>query len=224
MSTTLQSEKVQAVLNRLHAEARANDSASWAQFEKFSPEEREALRADYRKEYGMLKNAFLPVGPELGRLLYLLATSARAKTIVEFGTSFGISTIYLAAALRDSGGGKLITSELELSKSQRAQAHLAEVGLGDLVEHRVGDALELLARDLGTVDFLLLDGAKPLYFRVLKLVEPALRKGAVIVADNVNTRNEKDMAEFTGYVREPKNGYVSVDVPLGDGIEVAMRV
>jgi predicted O-methyltransferase YrrM len=222
--TTLQSEKVQALLNRLHAEARANDSASWAQFETFSPEEREALRADYRKEYGMLKNAFLPVGPELGRLLYLLATSARAKTIVEFGTSFGISTIYLAAALRDSGGGKLITSELELSKSQRAQAHLAEVGLGDLVEHRVGDALELLARDLGTVDFLLLDGAKPLYFRVLKLVEPWLRKGAVIVADNVNTRNEKDMAEFTGYVREPKNGYVSVDMQLGDGIEVAMRV
>ena len=131
------------------------------------------------------------MGPDLGRLLYLLATSARAKTIVEFGTSFGISTIYLASALRDSGGGKLITSELELSKSQRAQAHLAEVGLGDLVEHRVGDALELLARDLETVDFLLLDGAKPLYFRVLKLVEPWLRKGAVIVADNVNTRNEK---------------------------------
>jgi predicted O-methyltransferase YrrM len=222
MSTTLQSEKVQSLLNRLHAEARANDSASFAQFEKLSDAEREAVHADYRKHYGMLRDAFLPVGPELGRLLYLLATAARAKTIVEFGTSFGISTIYLAAALRDSGGGKLITSEMEPAKSQRAQAHLAEAGLADLVEHRVGDALELLGRDLGTVDFLLLDGAKPLYFRVLKLVEPHLRPGAVIAADNVNTRNK--IEDFTCYIRNPHNGYVSVDMPLGDGIEVSMRV
>ena len=75
---------------------------------------------------------------------------------------------------------------------------------------------------LGPVDFLLLDGAKPLYQRVLKLVEPHLRKGALVAADNINPRNK--IEDFTGYVREPKNGYVSVDMPLGDGIEVSMRV
>ena len=221
--TILQSDRVQSLLARLHAEARAGDAASFAKFEAMSAQEREAVYADYRKHYGLLRDAFLPVGPELGRLLYLLATAARAKTIVEFGTSFGISTIYLAAALRDNGGGKLITSEMEPAKTQRAQAHLEEAGLADLVEHRVGDALELLGRDLGLVDFLLLDGAKPLY-RVLKLVEPHLRPGAVIAADNVNERNKKEMAEFTGYIRDPKNGYVSVDLPLGDGIEVSLHV
>ena len=97
-----------------------------------------------------------------------------------------------------------------------------EAGLADLVDFRVGDALELLSRGLGTVDFLLLDGAKPLYHQVLKIVEPSLRKGAVIAADNVNTRNK--IEDFTGYIRDPKNGYVSVDMPLGDGIEVSLRV
>jgi predicted O-methyltransferase YrrM len=222
MNTTLYSEKVQSLLNRLHAEARANDGATFAQFENMPAAEREALRADYRKEYGLMRKAFLPVGPELGRLLYLLAVAARAKTIVEFGTSFGISTIYLAAALRDDGGGKLITCEMEPTKSERAKAHLTEAGLVDLVEFRVGDALELLGVKLGMVDFLLLDGAKPLYFPVLKLVEPHLRKGALIASDNINARNK--IENFTDYVRDPKNGYVSVGMPLGDGIEVSMRV
>jgi predicted O-methyltransferase YrrM len=221
MPSILQSTKVASLLQRLHAEARAKDGESFAKFEKLSETERVAVHGDYRKHYGLLREAFIPVGPELGRLLYLLAVAAKAKTIVEFGTSFGISTIYLAAALRDNGGGKLITTEMEPTKSDRAKKHLAEAGLAELVEFRVGDALELL-RDLkGPVDFLLLDGAKPLYFRVLKLVEPHLRKGAVVAADNINARNK--IEDFTGYVREPKNGYVSVDMPLGDGIEVSMR-
>jgi predicted O-methyltransferase YrrM len=220
--TTLQSKKVEALLDRLHAEARAKDSESFAKFEKLSEAERVAVHGDYRKHYGLLREAFIPVGPELGRLLYMLATAARAKTIVEFGTSFGISTIYLASALRDLGaGGKVITTEMEPTKSERAKKHLTEAGLAELVEFRVGDALELL-RDLkAPVDFLLLDGAKPLYHRVLKLVEPHLRKGAVVAADNIKTRNK--IEDFTGYVRDPKNGYVSVDMPLGDGIEVSLR-
>ena len=222
MTTTFHSEKVQSLLKRLHAEASAKDGESFAKFEKMSEAERASMHSDYRKHYGLLRDAFLPVGPDLGRLIYLLARSVRAKTIVEFGTSFGISTIYLAAALRDNGGGKLITSEMEETKSERAQGHLTEAGLVDLVDFRVGDALELLGRDLGSVDFLLLDGAKPLYYRVLKLVEPHLRKGAVIAADNVNTRNK--IEDFTGYIRDPKNGYVSVDLSLGDGIEVSLRV
>jgi len=220
--SALQSSKVQGLLQRLHAEARAKDAESFAKFEKLSEAERVAVHGDYRKHYGLLREAFIPVGPELGRLLYMLAVTTKAKTIVEFGTSFGISTIYLAAALRDNGGGKVITLEMEPTKSERAKKHLTEAGLAELVDFRVGDALELL-RDLkGTVDFLLLDGAKPLYQRVLKLVEPHLRKGAIVAADNINPRNK--IEDFTSYVREPRNGYVSVDMPLGDGIEVSMKM
>jgi predicted O-methyltransferase YrrM len=152
----------------------------------------------------------------------LFRGATRARTIVEFGTSFGISTIYLASALRDNGGGHLITCELEAAKSQRSQAHLAEVGLSDLVEFRIGDALEVLNQGISSpVDMLLLDGAKPLYFRVLKLIEPFLRQGALITSDNINTRMK--VSEFTDYIRQPVNGYISVAVPLEDGIELSMR-
>ena len=184
--------------------------------------EREALQDDYRRFYGLAREAYIPVAEEFGRLLYLMARATRARTIVEFGTSFGISTIYLASALRDNGGGNLITCELEATKSLRAQGHLAEAGLSDLVEFRIGDALEVLTEGItAPVDMLLLDGAKPLYFRVLKLIEPFLRPGALITSDNINTRMK--VSEFTDYIRQPVNGYISVAVPLEDGIELSMR-
>ncbi len=221
-TTVFQSDKIQSLLKRLHAEADAADGAFVTQFSTMSAAEREALQDDYRRFYGLAREAYIPVGEEFGRLLYLMARATRARTIVEFGTSFGISTIYLASALRDNGGGKLITCELEATKSHRAQAHLAEAGLSDLVEFRIGDALEVLNKGItAPVDLLLLDGAKPLYFRVLKLIEPFLRPGSLITSDNINTRMKVN--EFTDYIRQPLNGYISVAVPLEDGIELSMR-
>jgi predicted O-methyltransferase YrrM len=85
------------------------------------PVTRASDRGDYRQYYGLLKDQPLPVSRSTGRLLYMLARSVRARTIVEFGTSFGISTLHLAAALRDNGGGRLIGSEFEPSKIARAR-------------------------------------------------------------------------------------------------------
>ena len=91
-----------------------------------------------------------------------------------------------------------------------------------MVEFRIGDALEVLNAGItAPVDMLLLDGAKPLYFPVLKLIEPFLKPGALITSDNVNTRMK--VSEFTDYVRQPDNGYISVALPLEDGIELSMR-
>src|SRR6202035_4190017 len=107
----------------------------------------------YRDFYGRLKNMPLAVSRETGALLYMLARSSRARSIVEFGTSFGISTLHLAAALRDNGGGHLITSECEPSKAARARDNLTVGGLIDLVEIREGDALQTLSTDLpNTID------------------------------------------------------------------------
>jgi predicted O-methyltransferase YrrM len=115
----------------------------------------------------------------------MLARAINATTIIEFGTSFGVSTLHLAAALRDNGGGKLITSEFEPTKIARARANIAAGGLADLVEIREGDALQTLAQDLPeSIDLLLLDGAKGLYLDILSLVEQRLRVGTLIVADN----------------------------------------
>jgi predicted O-methyltransferase YrrM len=117
----------------------------------------------------------------------------------------------------------LITYEMEPTKSRRAEQHLSEAGLSDLVEFQVGDALELLGRHVPeSVDLLLLDGAKPLYYKVLKLVEPHLQTGAVIAADNINTRSMT--SQFIDYIRHMENGYISVDMPLEDGIELSVRL
>jgi predicted O-methyltransferase YrrM len=174
-------------------------------------------KADYADLYGRLKEFALPVSPDTGKLLYMLARAARASTIVEFGTSFGISTLHLAAALRDNGGGRLITTEFEPSKAAQARANLAEGGLLDLVELREGDALRTLAADLpASIDLLLLDGAKALYPEVLALVEPRLRPGALIVADNAEY-----CPEYLERVRAPGGGYLSV--PFAEDVELSLR-
>ena len=144
-------------------------------------------RTEYLDFYARLKDFPLAVSRETGTLLYMLARGNGARSIVEFGTSFGISTLHLAAALRDNGGGRLLSTEFEASKVARARANLAAGGLADLVEVREGDALRTLASDLpDSIDLLLLDGAKALYPEVLALVESRLRPGALVIADNAD--------------------------------------
>jgi predicted O-methyltransferase YrrM len=151
-------------------------------------------------------------------LLYMLARSSNARNVIEFGTSFGISTLHLAAALRDNGGGRLITTEFEASKIARARKHITEGGLIDLVEIREGDALKTLSVDLpDTIDLLLLDGAKALYVDILDLVESRLRPGAVIVADNAGYS-----PEYLARVRSTDAGYLST--PFGGDVEVSMWI
>ena len=177
--TTLIRPGLSSLIDRLFAEADAAEDARWPATA--------GDRADYRQYYGQLKDQPLPVSRATGQLLYMLARSVRARNIVEFGTSFGISTLHLAAALRDNGGGRLIGSEFEPSKIKRARQNLAAGGLSDLAEIREGDALETLARDLpDTIDFVLLDGAKMLYLQILTLLEDRLRSGALIIADNAD--------------------------------------
>jgi len=223
---TLRTPTVTAVLDELFADAARVDPAVVAPFAKLPAAERTALLRDYKRMYAEAKTAYLPVTRRAGELLHLQARSRGARTIVEFGTSFGISTIHLAAALRDNlgdgGGGRLITSEMEPSKAARARQNLERAGLADLVEIRVGDALETLRDVPDRVDFVLLDGAKTLYRPVLALLEPRLADRALVAADNI------DMAALVGdyleYVRAPGGGYLSSTVTCDEGMELSLRV
>jgi predicted O-methyltransferase YrrM len=219
--TTLTATPLAPLLDRLFEEADAASAETDSAVADLSTEERSRLmrsKTDYLDFYGRLKNAPLAISRETGALLYMLARSSRARTIVEFGTSFGISTLHLAAALRDNGGGHLITSEFEPSKVARARDHLTAGGLIDLVEIREGDALETLSVDLPeTVDLLLLDGAKALYPEILSLMESSLRPGAFIVADNAD-----DSPDYLARVRSPTNGYMST--PFAEDVELSMRI
>jgi predicted O-methyltransferase YrrM len=125
------------LLDRLFAQAEAIRPETLPIFAQTPPAERDRLmrsKDDWRLLYGALKDMPLPVSREAGRLLYMLVRACGARAIVEFGTSFGLSTLHLAAALRDNGGGCLITTEFEPGKVARASAHLEESGLADLVE------------------------------------------------------------------------------------------
>jgi predicted O-methyltransferase YrrM len=219
--TTLTATPLAPLLNRLFEEADAALPDTRAAVADLSDEERARLmrsKTDYRDFYGRMKHLPLPVSRETGALLYVLARSSGARTIVEFGTSFGISTLHLAAALKDNGGGRLITSEFEPSKAARARDNLKAGGVIDLVEIREGDALKTLSVDLPeTIDLVLLDGAKALYPEILSLVESRLKVGALIVADNA------DMSpDYLKRVRSPTSGYLSV--AFAEDVELSMRL
>jgi predicted O-methyltransferase YrrM len=219
--TTLTTAPLAPLLDRLFAEADQASARTDAAVADLSPEERLRMmrsKTDYRDLYGRLKDLPLAVSRETGALIYMLARSSRARAIVEFGTSFGISTLYLAAALRDNGGGRLITTEFEPSKVARARKNLTAAGLIDLVEIRAGDALKTLKTGLPeTIDLLLLDGAKALYPDVLALLEERLRPSALIVADDADVS-----AEYLKRVRSPANGYMSV--AFAEDVELSMRI
>jgi predicted O-methyltransferase YrrM len=217
--SSLNSERVSAVLNRLYAAA-GNDQAV---VERARAEAtRRGLSPTDPEMADLFGNAYLPVDSPSGRFLYALTRAQGSRLVVEFGTSFGISTIYLAAALRDNGAGRVVTTELHAGKVRQAQTNLAEAGLLDLVEIRQGDALETLRNLAGPIDLLFLDGWKALYFPLLRLLEDQLRPGSAIVADDVALFPEH-LSPYLEYVRDPANGYVSVEVPLGDHFELSIR-
>lgn len=163
--------------------------------------------------------AAMPVTPEVGRLLYLLVRLLRPQTVVEFGTSFGASLVYLASAMRDNGGGTVIGTELNSHKVDAARANVNRTGLGDYVRILAGDATTTLATVPAPVDLVLLDGWKELYLPALTAIEPVLRPGSLVVADNLSMLPQS----YLDHVRSPASGYASIDLPLGDGVELSLR-
>jgi len=218
--TTLTTEPVASLLSRLFAEAEASDARLWKMRQNISQEQQTARMrstSEYRELYGSMKDFYLAVSPETARLLYMLSRSIRARSIVEFGTSFGISTIHMAAAVRDNGGGRVIGTDFERAKVEQARQNLVTAGLSDLVEIREGDALQTLSHNLpDSIDLVLLDGAKSLYGQVLSLLEGHLRAGALVIADNTDY-----CPEYLQRVRAPNGGYLSA--PLGEDVELSMR-
>lgn len=197
--------QIQKVINRLYAETIELDPGSHerASANGLNNENNSGF-------YEAMIDARLPVTPEFGNLLYIMARSSGARNIIEFGTSFGVSTIYLAAAIKDNGGGKIITTELFAAKAEQARANLIEAGLSDYVEIRIGDALQSL-KDIGTapIDLILLDAVKSLYYDVLQVLEPYLRKGGLVISDRASLDEElgAHAEKYLEYISNPENGY-----------------
>ncbi|MEV6007061.1 class I SAM-dependent methyltransferase [Streptomyces sp. NPDC051976] len=217
-TNTLEDPRVASALDRMFRHAEQDEAtsrrvrAAWPQgFSPLSPQE----QADAKAE------VYMPISAQGGRLLYNLIRAGRPATVVEFGTSYGISTLHLAAAVRDNGTGRVISTELSAAKTAAARRTFAETGLDDLITVLEGDARDTLADLAGSADFVLLDGWKDLCLPVLRLLEPRLAPGTLVVADDVDL---EDLAPYLDYVRDPRNGYQSVTFPVEDGMEISCRL
>ena len=160
------------------------------------------------------------IAPENGQFLSILTQSIHAKYALEVGTSNGYSTIWLAAALKETGG-KLITLEHDPKRAKEAQSNLSEAGLDNIVEIRVGDALQEIPKCDTTFDLVFLDAEKGQYLQYLELVLPNIRVGGLIVADDTITMRDEMLEYITFVFNTPLLD--SVDIPLDDGIILSYR-
>ncbi len=218
--SAISDEKARAVLCRLHAEA---EREVWRILWKYLPYFPKLL-IEKKLPWERLEHThdgdYLASPPRHGVFCYLLARALGAKYIVEFGTSFGVSTIYLALAVRDNGGGLVIGTEMVPSKAGKARNNIEEAGLTDFVEIREGNAMETLCDLDGPVDFLLNDGFPQYALPVLELVASKMRSGAIVVNHNVVMKG--DHVEYLAFVRDPVNGFVSGNI--GFAGELSVRV
>lgn len=212
MTSTLNRPEYASIIDRLFADAQLDDQRR----QGLSPTDYAVgERADICQDF------YLSVAPDSGRLLYSLVRALKPSTIVEYGMSYGISTLHLAAAVRDNGVGRIITTEMSAQKISAARATFAEAGVADLITILEGDARTTLETVTGPVQFVLLDGWPDLDLPVLKILEPVLAPGALILGDNVRLDPEH---VYLDYVNAPANGYVSVPIPLDKGMELTVRV
>ena len=215
--STLTDPKVSSLLDRTYAESSEQMAALRSGGGRFA----DLANATAQERADALSDIYMPVTPEAGRLLYSLVRATKPQTVVEFGMSLGLSGIHLAAAVRD-GSGRVVTTELSAAKIATAKQNFAEAGLADVITVLEGDALETLKQLDGPVDFVLLDGWKEFYLPVLELLEPRLPPGTLVLADNTNM---PETQPYLDYVRNPANGYVSVNFLArdSDSMELSCR-
>ncbi|MGO3754818.1 O-methyltransferase [Corynebacterium variabile] len=234
-------DRAREVVDRLHAQNRHQFARSIIPLvremvkAKFGTGNWDSTQTDSGKE--MLADKMVALDPEKAALCHLLCRSLRARTVVEIGTSFGVSTIYLAAAVRDVAGedattgppGLVIGTEHEPGKVEIAERNLADAGVDDHAEILAGDLLETLPPRLAAladqdrpVDFVLMDIWIPMALPALELLIPHLRPGALVACDNVVSA----ASDYAGYLDRVRNSddFVSVTVPGQGGTEISMKV
>ena len=140
------------------------------------------------------KDAYLSISEDQGKYLNQLIVENEMKNIIEFGTSFGISTLFLAQGVIETGG-RIITTELLQSKALKAIENFKKARVNDLIELRVGDAMETLKNHNESIDLLLLDGWKDLYLPLFRMLESNFHNKTYIYVDNA------DMADTQAFLK-----------------------
>lgn len=215
---------LQALVDRLHAESEAQDEAMGGYFH------RRAKAGDLSWDHldedanAFLADKLVALEPIKAEFCHMMCRALRATRVVEVGTSVGVSTLYLADAVRSvSPDGVVIGTEYEPAKAARARAHYAEAGLAGHIDLREGDLRQTLTRIEGPVDFVLMDIWTEMVRPAIELIGPHLRPGAVVVADNTGSRFRHNYRDFFAYIADPANGLCSITLPFQGGLEFCVK-
>jgi len=225
MTSPLNDPKLEALLDHLHAQSNVQINETNAFFERRDQDNSINKENYYDQDMQrFLSDKMVALDRDKAEFCYLLCRSMRASRIVEAGTSFGVSTLYLAAAVRDNQveNGVVIGTEFEPNKIDIARANFEQAGLSEFIELREGDLLETLQDLEGPVDFMLVDiweVAQP----ALELVSPHLRRGAIVACDNTAVYVD-EYRDYFQFVNDPKNRFRTMTVPFDGGFELTVRI
>ena len=213
-------------LERLLAALHARSDAQAALLKRYDATRAEgALTEDEIRDFR--RDKLVALDRDKAEFCYQLCRATDARRIVEIGTSFGVSTLYLATAVRDNvraagGDGVVIGTEYEPNKASAARAHFEQAGLSRFIELREGDLRETLLQIDGPVDFTLVDIWISMARPALELVAPHLKRGAIVVCDNTE-RYRGEYADYFAFLENPANGFRTMTLPFDGGFELSVR-
>jgi predicted O-methyltransferase YrrM len=224
--TDLNDPKLERLLDRLHQRSDAQTAAIREHYEERDksvdrgPEDQAALTKTF------LADKLYALDRDKAEFCYQICRAIDARRIVEIGTSYGVSTLYLAAAVRDNvrgagGSGVVIGTEYEPEKARSARAHFSEAGLSGFIDLREGDLRETLRQIEGPVDFMLVDIWIPMSRPALELVAPCLRPRAVVVCDNTEMGRQA-YSDYFAFINDPARGFRTMTLPFSGGLEMSV--
>jgi len=219
----LNDPKLEALLDALHAQSQGQNGAIDSYFARRIKEGTLSWDGMDAETTTFFRDKMVALEKDKAEFCYALCSALGAKRIVECGTSFGVSTLYLAAAIRDNGGGQVIATEWEAAKARVARRNFAAAGLSQFIDLREGDLADTLKVIDGPVDFVLLDIWTEAVMPAILNIAPHLRQAAVIIADNTESARRGYEAYFT-FVADPKNRLKTLTLPFPGGLEMTVRV
>jgi predicted O-methyltransferase YrrM len=219
--------RIEALLDRLYAQHAAQTEEMMAYFSARAAAGDIDWNAFDERANTFLSDKLVALDREKAEFCYQVCRALGATRVVEAGTSFGVSTLFLASAVRgntrSSGAeGVVIGTEFEPEKAKTARANFAEAGLSEFIDLREGDLRETLADVAGPIDFMLIDIWTPMARPALELVAPRLREGAVVICDNT-TQFRDAYAGYFEFINDPTNGLRTMTMPFEGGLEFTVR-
>jgi predicted O-methyltransferase YrrM len=223
MAGVLHDEKLETLLARLHAQSAGQVAETSAYFRRRGEAGELSWEGLDAQSHAFMADKLVALEPAKAEFCYLTCRALGARRIVEVGTSHGVSTLYLATAVRDNGGGVVVATEYEPDKASAARANFAEAGLADLIDLREGDLRETLKTLTGPIDFVLMDIWTEMARPAIELIAPHLRAGAVVCADNTGGFAEP-YRHYFAFVNDPANGFRTMTLPFEGGFEFTVKV